>query len=345
MPYIQSSIPSLSGAGSPELPEITEPGTVVILATGGTIVGVGKSGKSTGYASGVLPVQSLVASVPDLNRVAPLAILQLTNLNSDDITSKDWIGLARVINTLAENRLVAGFVITHGTDTMDETAYFLNLTVKTDKPVVLTGSMRPTTAISPDGPENLYEAVTVAADPSSRGHGVMVVFSGKIISARSIRKVHTSDVDTMSGGEMGCMGIVTDSTILFYAESSKRHTLRSEFDVSGRTELPKVTVLYFHTDADPELLKAAAALSDGSVIAGAGAGEYSKPYLEALRALRLPVVISSRTGDGIILQSAVLSSGTVAANNLPPQKAAVLLRVALTKTKDFGELVRIFGEY
>ena len=327
----------------PEEPQKT--GKVVILATGGTIAGVGDAGKSAGYTPGTLTAEDLISAVPELADVAEIEAIQVCNVNSDDITDKVWIELANTINELSKDPDISGFVITHGTDTMEETAYFLNLTVKTDKPVVITGSMRPSTSISADGPMNLYESVCVAASADAAGKGVLVVFSDLIFTARSVTKTSTYDVMAISARETGACGVVRDGNVYFYEQSVKRHTTDTEFDVSSLSSLPKVSVVYFSVDMDPEILKYAAEHSDGIVIAGAGAGEFSEGYIEVIKDLKIPVVISSRIGDGIIIPANLLVEGTIAADNLPPQKAAVLLRLALTKTKDVGKIQDMFFEY
>lgn len=333
-------------ADSIEIPEaVEESNTVVVLATGGTIAGVGEEGKTTGYASGSLTAEELLQAVPELEDVANIEAYQICNVNSDDITSEIWLQLANTINRMAQDPNVSGFVITHGTDTLEETAYFLNLTVKTDKPVVLTGSMRPATSLSADGPLNLYQSVCVAASEQAIGKGVLAVFSDHIYSARSVTKTSTYDVMAISAGEMGAMGIVRDSEVFFYEQPVYAHTTQTEFDVSDLTELPEVAIIYFAVDADPGLLAYAAKESDGIVIAGAGAGEFSKEYIQVIENLTIPVVISSRIDDGIITQNSVLCDNTVAANNLSAQKAAVLLRLALTKTSDQNVLIDIFSKY
>lgn len=164
---------------------------VILLATGGTIAGTGEAGKSTGYDSGTLTAEDLLSAVPQLAQVADVEAVQVCNVNSDDMTDRLWLKLLRTIHVYAADPNVAGFVVTHGTDTLEETAYFLNLTVKTEKPVVLTGSMRPATAISPDGPMNLYQAVCVAASPKAVGKGVLAVFADQIYDARTVAKRST----------------------------------------------------------------------------------------------------------------------------------------------------------
>ena len=319
---------------------------VVILATGGTIAGAGDQGKETGYKPGELSVESLVAAVPGIEKLADIQTVQVCNLNSDDITSEIWIELSNTINKLAKDSGVAGFVITHGTDTMEETAWFLNMTVKTEKPVVLTGSMRPATSLSADGPMNLYQAVCVAANKKSAGKGVLVVFSDVIISARAMAKQSSFSVTAISAGTVGSIGVVRNDSVDYYESPSKKHTVATEFSVKNVKTLPNVNIVYFAVDSDPEILRFAASRSDGLVIAGAGAGEFSQKFVEVIDGLKIPVAISSRVKEGIITQDAVLCKNTVAANDLSPQKAAILLMLALlNKTASQADLLRIFSEY
>ena len=318
---------------------------IVILATGGTIAGVGDAGKTAGYQPGALTAADLIGAVPELGELGTIEAVQVCNINSDDITDSIWIELAETINSMAQDPDVAGFVITHGTDTMEETAYFLNLTVKTEKPVVLTGSMRPSTSISADGPMNLYEAACVAASEEAVGKGVLVVFSDRIYSARSVTKTSTYHVTAIAAGEMGAIGVVRDGSVYLYESPEKKHTYMSEFDVSSADTLPKVSILYFAAGADPDLLAYAAKHSDGIVIAGAGAGEFSEAYKGVIEGLSIPVVISSRIDDGIILPENLLCDKTIAADNLSPQKAAILLKLALMKTKDQEEIQKLFFAY
>ena len=318
---------------------------VVILATGGTIAGVGEAGKTAGYKPGSLTAEDLIKAVPELESVANIEAIQICNVNSDDMNAETWLEISKKINEMADDGDVAGFVITHGTDTLEETAYYLNLTVKTDKPVVLTGSMRPSTSISADGPMNLYEAASIAASEEAVGKGVLVAFSDRIFSARSVTKTSTYHVTAISAGEMGAVGVVRDGEVYFYETPSKKHTTESEFDVKDATELPKVSVVYFSVDADPALLDAAAKDAKGIVIAGAGAGEFSEGFKAKIESLEIPVVISSRIDDGIILPENLLAENTVAADNLSPQKAAILLRLALMKTTDQKELQEMFSAY
>ena len=305
---------------------------IVLLATGGTIAGIGEPGKDIGYQSGSLPAEKIAGAVPGLSDIAEIKTIQVCNLNSDDMTDQIWIDLAQRINDLSREPDTDGFVVTHGTDTLEETAYFLNLTVKTEKPVVVTGAMRPATSNAPDGPANLLLAVQAAASDANRGKGVLVAFGGALIPARAVVKNHTSSLDA----------ITLDSDA---QEPGRRHTTSTEFDVSGLKALPKVPVLYFNVDADPGFVEYAASNSDGIVIAGAGAGEFSQAWRSALERCKVPVVVSSRTGCGPVLQETMVCPNAVAAGTLQPAKAAVLLRLALTRTRDTEELIRIFDTY
>ncbi len=320
-------------------------GTILILATGGTIAGVGEIGKSTVYRPGKLTADELISEIPEINNIAPLETMQICNVNSDDITADIWLELASIINREAKDDNVKGFVITHGTDTLEETAYFLNLAVKTKKSVIITGSMRPATSISADGPMNLYQAVCAAASRETEGQGVLAVFADRIYSARSVTKTSTYQLTAISAGRMGAIGVIRDGKVYMYETTNKAHTNKSEFDVSKLDRLPKVSILYFHVDASPELLKYAAEHSDGLVIAGAGAGEFSLIYGDMIRTLNVPVVVSSRVDDGLITSDMLRVEETIAANNLSPQKAAVLLRLALTVTNDTEKIREMFLKY
>ena len=318
---------------------------VIILATGGTIAGVGEEGKIVGYKSGSIKVNDLIDAMPKLKDVADIEAMQICNINSDDITDKIWIKIANTINELAKDSSVVGFVITHGTDTMEETAYFLNLTVKTDKPVVFTGSMRPATAISADGYMNLYEAVCVASSNEAKGKGVLVVFSDCIFAARTVTKTSTYNVTAISSSGIGAIGIVRDGAVYLYSSPSKCHTNETIFDVSSIDKLPKVSILYFHVDADDKFLDYVSNSSDGIIIAGAGAGEFSESYKAIIEKLEIPIVVCSRIDGGIIFKENLLCKNTIAADNLSPQKAVVLLRLALACKVNKDKLQEIFMKY
>ena len=321
---------------------------VVILGTGGTIAGVGEPGLTTGYFSGGLDIDSLITGVPGLKKLAWLVGEQIANVNSDDITQADWLKLTRRINELSRQSDIAGFVITHGTDTLEETAFFLNLTVKTRKPVVITGAMRPTTALSPDGPFNLYQAVALASSREAYGKGVLAVFSDAIYSARDVQKGSTFHVDAFSSDDFGCLGYLRDTKPYFYNAPVKKHTVDTEFDVTDLDVMPKVSIAYFHVDADPEILRFQMEKSDGLIIAGAGNGEMSLLWEEEVRALEdcgKPIVITSRIHDGIVTLPEGIPANVFSGDTLNPQKARILLMLALTKTRDIPTMRAMFETY
>jgi len=324
---------------------------VVILATGGTIAGVGAAGANTGYVSGQISGAELVAAIPEIADYADVTVEQICNVNSDDMTDELWLKLAKRIDELADSAQTVpdAFVITHGTDTMDETAYFLSLTLRTEKPVVLTGSMRPATAKEPDGPANLLgavqSAVGFALDDEPAENNVWVYFGGDVYDARQVQKCSASELQPMGvdfpgdgAGEVSRFGLPASS-------ANSREPLF--FDVSNLQELPRVNVVYFAVDSNPRILEYAASISDGIVIAGAGSGEFSQAWSVALAELDVPVVVASRINHGLVtlnknLALAPEGMARVSAGNLPPQKAAVLLRLALTQTKNPTRLRRIF---
>ncbi len=329
---------------------------VWVLSTGGTISGKGASSTSLAeYNTGALRGEDLVAAVPEIKDVAEVKVEQIANVSSTDITVAHWLTLANRINRIfAEDPTTAGVVITHGTNTIEETAYFLNLTVKHDKPVVLVGSMRPASAISADGPLNLLNAIRAAVSKEAVGKGVIVVLNDEINAAREVTKTNTYRVETFKAPELGLLGYVDADRVVFYRQSTKRHTARSEFDVTGRTSLPAVEILYSYIQPSTIMAEALAASGvQGIVFAGTGAGLIStaeraslKPLLDRPAATRPVLVRSNRTGNGRVVPLPEYEPlGMVPADNLNPQKARVLLMLALTKTRDLTELRRIFAEY
>ncbi len=320
---------------------------IVILATGGTIAGTGAPGKTIGYQPGVLDIESLVADVPGIGEVANITGEQVLNVPSDNITSEDLLMLAKRINELAQDGNVDGFVITHGTDTMEESAYFLHLTARTDKPIVFAGASRPSTAISADGPMNLYEAAALAASPEAAGNGVLVLFSSMIFSARDVTKTRTSGTENFGSRDLGCLGYMRDGEAFFYQQSMKPHTTQTPFGVSGLEHLPKVDIAYFHIDSDPDILEYMIDNNEGLVIACAGDGGYSKLWADKIAELaekNVPIVRSSRIDNGIVDDDPEMAP-TISANNLNPQKARILLALALTQTNDINKIEEYFKTY
>src|SRR5512145_1847320 len=232
---------------------------LVILATGGTIAGAAASGTQSGYTSGAVTIDAMLAAVPGIDKLAAVKGEQVSNVGSQDMSFEILLKLAKRINELAPKPDVDGFVITHGTDTMEESAYFLNLTVKTDKPVVLVGSMRPSTAVSADGPLNLYNGVGVAADPNAKGRGVMVVMNDWIHGAHSLTKTSTTAVQTFLSPARGLVGVASYGKNDFYNTPQWRHTTKSEFDITNVKEMPRVDIIFGYVDMPADAITTAAA--------------------------------------------------------------------------------------
>lgn len=321
--------------------------TVVVLATGGTIAGKGRKGSQTNYVPGQLSIESIASSVDGIGELAELREIQIANVNSDDITSSDWLELARRINTLSRDPLIDGFVITHGTDTMEETAYFLHLTCHTGKPIVVTGAMRPSTATSADGPMNLYQAVAVASSEKAKGKGVMCVFSDSIYGARDFQKLSTTSVTAFGGRDFGMMGYIIDDEIRFYNQSMRPHTTSSPFFVDTLSSLPKVEIVFFYVDADPVILRTSAERADGIVLVGAGNGNYSNAFNDMVGKLSVPVVRTSRIGNGIIVPDDKFDAypNIIIGDNLAPTKARILLQLSLTHTTEREMIQEYFSTF
>ena len=247
---------------------------IAILATGGTIAGsIDSAVATTGYTAGVVGVDVLIKAVPQIQDLANISGEQVANIDSSNMRDEIWLKLAKKINKLFDEG-VDGVVITHGTDTMEETAYFLNLTIKSDKPVVLVGAMRPSTAISADGPKNLYNAVALAADKEAKNKGVMVAMNDKILSARGVVKTHSLNVDAFSSPDFGDLGYIVDGKVFFYNNISKAYSKNRPFYVSKLTRLTKVDILYNYSNDGNAI--AGKALCDngtkGNAVAGGCAG-------------------------------------------------------------------------
>ncbi len=326
---------------------------VKILATGGTIAGAGVTSTTTvGYTAAVTPVDKLISNVPELSQVANVSGEQVSQVASESMTMEIWLKLAKRVNQLLDQHDVDGVVITHGTDTLEETAYFLNLVVKSDKPVVLVGSMRPGTAMSADGPLNLYRSVILAGSKEAKGKGVMVMLNDTIHSGRDVTKTITDRVDTFKAPEIGPLGFFTGDKPVFYREPLRKHTRHTEFNVMDLTALPRVDIVYHYAGNAGTMIEAAInAGAKGIVHAGTGNGSIAKaeyPAIEQALAQGIVVVRSARVGNGIIARNGEANDdkyGFVASDNLNPQKARILLMLALTKTNDVKEIQQMFWEY
>lgn len=325
---------------------------IVILATGGTIAGAASSQTSAGYQSGAVGVDLLIQAVPQLKEVADVTGEQIASIGSQDMSDAVWLKLAKRVNELLAKRDVDGIAITHGTDTLEETSYFLHLVTKSDKPVVMTGSMRPSTAMSADGPLNIYNAVAIAADPGARGRGVLVTIDDDVHSAHDLVKKHTTDVNTFSSGEAGLVGAVLFGKTTWYRSPAGIHTSKSEFRIDKTDALPRVDIIYAHANMSPDLILAAAKNgAKGIVIAGVGDGNMTAQSVEAVKqviAQGVVVVRSSRTNGGIIRRNIELNDdqlGTVASMELNPGKARALLQLALLKTSATKAIQGYFDRY
>jgi L-asparaginase len=325
---------------------------VVILATGGTIAGAAATGTQLGYKSGAVTIDAMIAAVPGISDLATIKGEQISNVGSQDMSFEILLNVAKRINELAKSSDVTGFVITHGTDTLEESAFFLNLTVKTNKPVVMVGSMRPSTAVSADGPLNLYNAVAVAADPQARGRGVLVVMNDWIHAAHSLTKTSTTAVQTFMSPIRGLVGVVSYGKSDFYTTPEWKHTTETEFDISQVTALPRVDIIFQSLDMSPELINAAAAGgARGIVIAGVGNGNMNKVSVTAAaNAVKKGVVVvrSSRVATGLVGRNVELNDdelGFIASDELNPQKARILLSLALLRQRSPAELQTLFRTY
>lgn len=314
------------------------PPRVKLLATGGTI---------SNRSGGRLTAEELVNSIPSLARYATVEFEQFANTSSSSLTLRQWLDLSRRINTLfREDAAIAGVVVTSGTDTLEELAYFLNLTVRDERPVAVVGSMRNPSTLGYEGAANLLQAFRVAADPASRGRGVMVVLNDEINAAREATKTDALRLHTFQTRGYGVLGVVDSDRIVYYRRVERKHTAASEFDVFAIEELPRVDVLLTYQGASGDLIKAAVdAGAKGLVLATAGAGALSGTQGEGVQyaaSKDIPVVITTRTGSGRIAGG---RGSRIAGQDLAPIKARILLMLALTKTTDSAELSRIFREY
>ncbi|MBV9326427.1 MAG: asparaginase [Chloroflexi bacterium] len=327
---------------------------VAVILTGGTIDSVGNDRLDMAWyfeANRRLDDGALLARVPELGTIASVDEIPFRRLPSHALQAADWLALGAAIQDLVGRAGADGVVVTHGTNTIEETAYFLTLTLKTDRPVVLVGAMRPASGLSADGDLNLLNAVRVAAHPDSRGRGVLVVLNDTIHSARDVTKTATLRVQTFQGRDQGPLGFAdTDGQVVYYHSTDRRHTLQSEFDVRQLSALPRVDVVVSYVGADGALIDAAvAAGARGLVSAGTGGGRPTPLEDDALdRARKTGVVIcqSSRVGSGRVVRSPSLAArGFVAADNLQPWKARILLALALTRTSDPERIQAVFDTY
>ncbi len=323
---------------------------VIIIGTGGTIAGQSAAADDlTGYKSGSLTVDDLLKAVPNLGDYSPLESIQFANLESSDILPEQWVSLAKLVQEFLDRDDVAGVVVTHGTDSMEETAYFLHLTIDSKKPVVLTGAMRPATAISADGPLNILQAVQTVRTPESAEKGVLLLLNGFLDGAREVRKMNTTNVATFGNAIFGHLGLVQEGVAHFYQMSTRKHTFMSRFaKLPSLLEgaLPRVVMLHLYTGIEADMVERILELPiDGLVLAGLGHGTIPKQIRQILAHTSIPIVRASRTTSGMV--SAVPSDGDtyLVADTLTAEKARILLMLGLTVTKNKKELQSFFHEY
>ncbi len=325
---------------------------VHILATGGTIAGKADSGLDASYRSGEASVDSLLGAVPGMCNLADIEAEQFAQVGSQDMNDMLWLRLAARVNELFASDRADGIVITHGTDTAEETGFFLHLVVKSDRPVVLTGAMRPSTSLSADGPLNLYNAVGVAADPGSRGRGVIIAINDDLHSARDVTKSNTTDVQTFISPGPGLLGTAMYGRIRYFRRPPQPHTVNSEFSVDGVRKLPRVDILYAHANMSADLVPASISLgAHGIVIAGMGNGNVSTETASALAeaAKRGTIVVrSTRVMSGDVSRNIEMNDdklGSIAADQLNPQRSRVLLQLCLNKGMNRDDVQEAFHRY
>jgi L-asparaginase type II len=328
---------------------------VHVIGTGGSISCIGEGRTDWldyNYAERHYSIDEMLGRVPELNEIANVRCEQFMNAYGGEVSPGRWLALAARINAIfRESPDAAGVAITHGTSTLEETAYFLNLTVRSEKPVVLTGAMRPMTAMSNDAEANLYDCVRVAASAQAAGRGVLVVLNNQIQAAREVAKTSTSRLDTFKSADLGFLGYAdSDGQVVFYRGSTRRHTHRTEFDIAAVDGLPRVDIAYAYSGVDGTAVDALVkAGCQGLVSAGLGSGGAPRPFLDALsRAAEagIPVVVTSQAGSGrAMARRGAAERGFLFGDNLLPRKARILLMLALTKTRERREIQRMFETY
>jgi L-asparaginase len=323
-----------------------------VLATGGTIAGAQASATDYGYKSGAYDVNALISAVPNLNKLAVITGEQVASIGSQDMNDAIWLKLAKRVNESLAAADVDGVLITHGTDTLEETSYFLTLVVKSDKPVVMVGSMRPATATSADGPGNIYNAVAVAADRRAKGKGTLVSLNDEFHYARNVVKTDTTSVQTFASLNRGPAGLVHTGKVEWFEPMNKKVGAATEFSVDGLDKLPRVDIIYAHANMSADLIVAAVNNgAKGIVVAGVGDGNMTTPALDALKKVAkqgVVVVRSTRLPMGLTLRNNEVNDdemGFVASGELNPPKSRVLLQLALTKTSDPKRIQAMFYEY
>ena len=345
-------VAALATAGAAAADAATALPRVRVLATGGTIAGAQASSTDYGYKSGAYDVNTLINAVPNLGKLAQISGEQVANIGSQDMNDEVWLKLAKRLNAVLAESDVDAVLITHGTDTLEETGYFLSLVTKSTKPVVMVGSMRPATATSADGPGNIYNGVAVAITPQAKGRGTLVELNDEFHYARNVVKTDTTSVQTFKSLNRGPAGLVHTGKVQWFQPMNSKLGPASEFSVDGLDKLPRVDIIYAHANMSPDLIDAAVKNgARGLVIAGVGDGNMTSAALDAVtKAARAGVVVvrSTRLPMGLTLRNNEVDDdklGLVASGELNPPKSRVLLQLALTKTTDVKRIQAMFYEY
>lgn len=325
---------------------------VVVIGTGGTIAGAGASSVNTAaYQSAVVAVDKIIAAVPEVQKIANVRGEQVFQIGSESFNDERMLQLGKRVSALLKQNDIDGVVITHGTDTIEETAYFLNLTLKSNKPVVVVGAMRPGTALGAEGALNLYDAVLVAASRDAMGKGTLVVMNDEIHSARDVTKTNSFKVETFRS-PYGPLGYVVEGRLMFYRLPARPHTTQTEFDIDQITSLPRVDIAYNYSNVSRAAYDAFAAAGARAIIHdGTGNGSVAEqivPVLKDLRGKGLQIVRATRTGSGVVIRNGEQNDDrldSVVTDDQNAQKARILTALALTKTNDSKELQKILWKY
>lgn len=324
-----------------------------VIATGGTIeYRPLKERDAANLSTPWLDISELLGKIPQVSQIARVTSEQIFQIGSTSITDAHWLTLLRRVAELSSRPDVDGIVISHGTDTMEETAFFLNLTAKTDKPIVLTGAMRQPTALCPEGLLNLVNAILAAVSPQSRGMGVLIEMDEHILAARDAIKCSTYQVGAFQGTEYGCIGKIVHGRVTYAYAPVRPHTLNSQFDLTDFDCLPQVDIIYGYSGCGTAALLAAAKNgAEGIVYAGTGSGilhpDIRELYKEKHDSLPLLVRASRVYRGGVALKNYIDDDiyQSIAAEDFSPQKARILLKLALTETRDLAGIREIFDRY
>lgn len=322
---------------------------IAVIGTGGTIAGSGRPGEAGVYQAGKLSVDEIVKSIPQVKELADLVMIPVAAVDSNDITFADYRIIRGLVRDLEKDENIDGIVITHGTDTLEETAFFLNLILDVHKPVVMTGAMRPATAASADGPLNMYQAIALACDPRARDMGVLAVFSNTIYSGRDMIKTNSIKTDAFTHNEFGVMGYMQDSSVFLFHKPFIPHTHLSVFKNISLNDLPSVEIFYVHMESDPELLRWMLERYDGVVLAGTGSGNYPRAIQDVIEShqSRCEIVRSSHLMEGTVFDSPVFDPHqlTIPSYKLNPHKARLLLMLCLQAGMSHQKIRDIFARY